>query len=93
MMRNLLKLGCIAIYLAALAAWAGLLPGGPGRAMQAIAAGILLLHALELVFVFGHVRRYRGPLATSVLLTLLFGLLHWKPLADDAKRGFATSPS
>ena len=31
---------------------------------------------------FRHVRRYRGPLALSVLLTLLFGLLHWKPLAD-----------
>ena len=93
MMRNLLKLGCIAIYLAAFAAWTGLLPGGLGRAMEAIAAGMLLLHALELVFVFAHVRRYRGPLATSVLLTLLFGLLHWKPLADDAKRGVATSPS
>ena len=93
MIRNVLKLGCIAIYVAALAAWAGLLPGGLGLAMQAIAAGILLLHALELVFVFEHVRRYRGPRATSVLLTLLFGLLHWKPLADDAKRRLATSTS
>ena len=91
MLRNLLKLGCIAIYLAAVAAWAGLLPDGPGRIMQTIAAGILLLHALELVFVFEHVRRYRGPLAMSVLLTLLFGLLHWKPLADQAKRGLAAS--
>ena len=31
---------------------------------------------------FKHVRKYRGPLAVSVLLTLLFGLLHWKPLAQ-----------
>jgi hypothetical protein len=54
---------------------------------------MLLLHALELVFVFEHVRRYRGPLATSVLLTLVFGLLHWKPLADEAKRGLAPSTS
>jgi uncharacterized protein YhhL (DUF1145 family) len=92
-MRNLLKLGCIAIYLAALAAWAGLLPGGLGSVMQVVAVGMLLLHALELVFVFEHVRRYRGPLATSVLLTLVFGLLHWKPLADEAKRGLAPSTS
>jgi uncharacterized protein YhhL (DUF1145 family) len=90
-MRNLLKLGCVAIYLAALAAWVGLLPGSLGRVMEIIAVGMLLLHALELVFVFEHVRRYRGPLATSVLLTLIFGLLHWKPLADEAKTGLAPS--
>ena len=91
MIRNLLKLGCIAIYLVALAAWAGLLPGGLGRATMAIAVGILLLHAVELLFVFQYVRRYRGPVAVSVLLTLLFGLLHWRPLADEAKRTLATS--
>jgi hypothetical protein len=32
------------------------------------------------------VRLYRGPLAISVALTLLFGLLHWKPLADEKAR-------
>jgi hypothetical protein len=92
-MMGVLKLGCIAIYVAALAAWAGLLPGGLGRAAEAIAAGMLLLHAVELPFAFEHVRRYRGPLATSMLLTLLFGLLHWKPLADDAKRASARPAS
>ena len=35
---------------------------------------------------FKHVRLYRGPLAASVVLTLLFGLLHWKPMADQAAR-------
>ena len=35
---------------------------------------------------YKHVRLYRGPLAASVVLTLLFGLLHWKPLADQAAR-------
>jgi hypothetical protein len=86
---HVLKLGCIAIYLAALAGWADLLPGSLGRAAQITAVGILLLHAIELLFVFGHVRRYRGPVAVSVLLTLLFGFLHWKPLADEAKRSLA----
>ena len=88
-MTLVLKLGCIAIYLAALGACAGLLPGGLGHAAQIAAVGILLLHAIELLFVFGHVRRYRGPVAVSVLLTLLFGFLHWKPLADEAKRSLA----
>lgn len=81
----LLKIGAIVIYCAALAGAAGVLPPGIGRVAQVVAVGIVLLHALELPFAFGHVRRYRGPLAVSVLLTLLFGVLHWKPLADLAK--------
>lgn len=34
---------------------------------------------------FKQVRLYHGPLAVSMLLTLLFGLLKWKPLADAQK--------
>jgi len=45
-----------------------------------------VIHALEIVVMFKQVRLYRGPLAVSMLLTLLFGLLHWKPLADEQKR-------
>jgi hypothetical protein len=41
---------------------------------------------MELLFMFRHVRLYKGPLAVSVVLTLLFGLLHWKPLADAQAR-------
>jgi len=33
------------------------------------------------------VARYPGPFAVSAGLTLLFGILHWKPLADRAARG------
>jgi len=50
---------------------------------------LLVIHVAELLFVFKHVRLYTGPLAMSVLLTLLFGLLHWKPLADAASAGAA----
>jgi hypothetical protein len=35
---------------------------------------------------FRHVRLYKGSLAVSIILTLLFGLLHWKPLADARAR-------
>jgi hypothetical protein len=45
---------------------------------------LVFIHTLELAFVFKHVRSYKGPVALSILLTLLFGLLHWKPLADAA---------
>ena len=86
-MLTLLKLGCLGIYAAALAGAAGWLPDGLGRAAMGLAAFVLLLHVLEIFFAFGHIRRYPGPLATSVLLTLLFGVLHWKPLADAARAG------
>ena len=87
----LLKVGVIVIYLAALAGAAGTLPPGIARVAQVIAVGVVLLHALELLFAFGHIRRYRGPLVVSVLLTLLFGVLHWKPLADAARSGQTAS--
>ena len=83
-MNRILRAACIAVYLLALASLAGLLPGMFDRT-PLTAAGLLLIHLLEIVFVFKHVRLYPGPLAVSMLLTLLFGLLHWKPLADQAR--------
>jgi uncharacterized protein YhhL (DUF1145 family) len=78
----ILKIACLIVYGLALAGLAGLIGNDLASRMQSVAAVLLILHALELVFMFKHVRKYRGPLAVSVLLTLLFGLLHWKPLAD-----------
>ncbi len=85
-MNALLKAACLAVYGLALAGIAGLLPTGLAGTMQNIALALLVIHALEIVVMFKQVRLYRGPLAVSMLLTLLFGLLHWKPLADEQKR-------
>lgn len=73
---------CLAVYLAALARLADWLPPGVLERAPQLAAALLLIHLLELLLAFRHVRRYRGPLVLSIALTLLFGLLHWKPLAD-----------
>ncbi len=85
-MFTLLKLACLATYALALASLAALLPAGAFAYVRMIAAILLVLHTLELVFLFRHVRLYRGPLAISMILTLLFGLLHWKPLVDAKAR-------
>ncbi len=82
-----LKAVCLGIYALALAGLAGLLPSGFAGSMQTIALVMLAVHAVELAVMFKHVKRYPGPLAISILLTMLFGLLHWKPLADAAKKG------
>ena len=81
MLTSLLKAACIAVYALALASLAGWLPDGLFSHVRTIAAVLLALHALELVFMFRHVKAYRGSLAASVVLTLLFGVLHWRPLA------------
>lgn len=78
---------CLLAYAMAIAKLGGLLPAGSFERAPLVAGVLLLVHAAELLFMFKHVRLYKGPLATSVLLTLLFGLLHWKPLADRQRKG------
>ena len=80
-----LKLTCLATYALGLASALGLLPSSLSI-LATIAAVLLAAHALEAVVMFKHVRRYHGSLTMSVFLTLLYGLLHWKPLADEQKR-------
>jgi hypothetical protein len=86
MLIGVLKVACLATYALALAGVAGWLPAGLSGVMQGIGLTLLAIHVVELALMFRHVRLYPGPLALSVLLTLLFGLLHWKPLADARAR-------
>ncbi len=84
-----IKAALLTLYAAALAGFAGLLPAGLAGRLQHIALIVLAIHVIEMAVMFRHVKRYRGPLAVSMLLTLLFGLLHWKPLADGHKAALA----
>ena len=86
-MNALLKSILLAIYALAIASYFWILPNDLGPIARSVAAVLLIIHAVEVVAVFKHVRLYRGALAMSVVLTLLFGLLHWKPLADKARSG------
>lgn len=79
----LLRALCLLAYAMALGKLAGLVPAGSFDRSPTVALVLLILHAGELLLMFKHVRLYKGPLAFSVVLTLLFGLLHWKPLADE----------
>jgi uncharacterized protein YhhL (DUF1145 family) len=80
------KITCLVVYLLGLLdALAPELLSLPYEAARA-ACLLLGIHALELIVFFKRVRWYRGSLGVSMVLTLLFGLLHWKTLqAPDAQ--------
>lgn len=79
----LLKAICLAIYgLALTSLWLSLT--GADTLLQYTALALLAAHLVEALVFFTWVRRYPGPLAISLLLTLLFGLLHWLPLRQRA---------
>ncbi|MBC7917127.1 MAG: hypothetical protein H7Y28_04875 [Rhodoferax sp.] len=80
-MFTLLKAGCLAIYALALASLFWTFPNGVGPVIQIMAVALLAVHALEVPFVFKHIKLHAGPVSHSVGLTLLFGFLHWMPLA------------
>jgi hypothetical protein len=81
----LLKFLCIGVYVLGVASTAGLLPA-TWSFWKTIAAVQLLAHLLEIIVMFKYVKRYRGSLGASLVLTLLFGFLHWKPLMKVKQR-------
>ncbi len=84
-MNPFLKTLLLATYALAIASLLLPLPFDAGPMLRRVSLILLAVHLLELVFVFRHVRLYKGPLGISIVLTLLYGLLHWKPLADADK--------
>jgi predicted permease len=79
------KASALAIYLLAVASAFVTLPLAYTSALQNGAAILLGLHVLELLIFFKFVRRYPGQLVDSMALTLLFGFLHWLPLAKGTR--------
>ncbi|WP_195763843.1 hypothetical protein [Pseudoduganella rivuli] len=77
-----LKVLCLLLYVLGLADWLGVWPHG---AAAVAAALVLAAHAAEAVLALRYVRLYQGPLFVSLLLTVLFGLLHVMPLARQAR--------
>ena len=83
-MNNLLKAGCLAIYLAAAAGVPVGLPLDVASTLQQAAVILLVIHLLEALIGFRSVKRYQGPWVDSFALTLLFGFLHLVPLRRNA---------
>ena len=75
---------CVVLYAAAAARLAGWLPDGVFPYAPWIAAVFLVFHAIEVPIFWRRVTKYRGPIAVSIALTVLFGLLHLTPLRGRA---------
>jgi hypothetical protein len=84
-MNTFFKANCLGAYALALLSLVWALPWGLGPLMQNIAMALLAIHVLEAIVAFKYIKTYKGPLLHSLLLALLFGLLHWLPLARAAK--------
>jgi uncharacterized protein YhhL (DUF1145 family) len=80
-MNDTLKAVLLAIYALAILGLLGVLPPGVASVLAKIALVLVAAHLLELAIAFKAVKRYPGPLVDSIALTLLFGILHWRPLS------------
>ena len=85
MVNTLAKALLIVTYVLAIISLLVALPMGASPVVQKLALALIAVHVLECVLAFKYVKSYPGPLLTSVALALLFGLLHWMPLAKAAR--------
>lgn len=80
-MNKFLKANLLGLYALALLSLAIPLPWDSNGLLQRLSLILIAVHLLETVVMFKHVKAYEGALWKSVGLSLLFGLLHWLPLA------------
>lgn len=80
-----MRLGCVLVYAVGLASVANALPPLVSAPARWLALFVLASHTLELLILMRHVRLYRGPIAASIMLAILFGSLHWIPLFENKR--------
>jgi uncharacterized protein YhhL (DUF1145 family) len=85
-MNNFLKLNVLALYALAIADLVTDLPFGLSTNLRNIAGVMLLIHVVEIIAARKYLALYRGSRFDSIVLGLLFGLLHFKPLKDRQQR-------
>lgn len=85
MLNLFFKASLLVVYLLGIASHIVALPGQAGPVVQTMSLALLLIHALECLLAYRYIKLYEGALAVSLVLSLLFGLLHWMPLARKAR--------
>lgn len=85
MLNLFVKAILLVVYLLAIASHLLAFPGDSGPVVQTMALALLMIHALECLLAYRYIKLYSGPLLHSLVLSLLFGILHWMPLARKAR--------
>jgi len=78
-----LKAACLLVFAVAILANFISMPAWLASGAQTLAVIMLVAHVIETFFFWRYVKMWKGPLLGSIALTLLFGILHWKPMQDD----------
>ena len=93
MLNSFFKINILVVYLLGIASHLVAFPGQVGPIVQTVSLALLLIHALECLLAYRYIKLYPGSLLVSLLLSMLFGLLHWMPLARKAREAaLAQSP-
>lgn len=85
-MNSFFKALCLGTYALALTVPFVTIPLDAGPYLQKLALILLAAHILELPIAYRYLRLYKGSLIDSVALSLMYGLLHWQPLAKASKQ-------
>ena len=81
MLITFFKASLLGAYALALASLFLVLPMEAGPVVQRLALALLAVHALECLVAFKYIKSYAGSVYLSFALAMLYGLLHWMPLA------------
>lgn len=85
-MNSFFKALCLGTYALALTAPFVTIPLDAGPYLQKLALILLAAHIFELPIAYRYLRLYKGSFIDSVALSLMYGLLHWQPLAKASKQ-------
>ncbi len=88
-MINFLKLNIVVLYALTIAGLVTELPFGLSTNLRNVTGVMLLIHVVEIFAARKYLAMYRGSRFDSIVLGLLFGLLHFKPLKDRQQRDTA----
>ncbi len=84
-MNAFLKTNLLGLYALAVLGLFIPLPWDSDALLLRLSLILLAVHVVETALMFKHVKAYEGALWKSIALSLLFGLLHWLPLARSKR--------
>jgi hypothetical protein len=83
-MNNLLKISLVAFYVVAAICAFNPIFGDASKYFVYVALGLFVAHLCEIPVAYKWIKTYSGGLVLSIVLTLLYGFLHWMPLKKAA---------